>query len=103
MLGSERKLSLDSQLFDLNFHKLQAYCQQINDDLELGSARNMNRFRSHMLRKYNASTLYNNGMHMEDVDSLQGRGKDSTHSAYFMEDPLKLKEKYLEYVDVLTI
>lgn len=103
LLGSERKLTLDSPLFDLNFHKLQKYCQQVNDDLDLGLARNMNRFRSHMLRKYNASTLYNNGMHMEDVDSLQGRGKDSTHSAYFMEDPMKLKEKYLEYVDVLTI
>lgn len=103
LLGSERKLSLDSQLFDLTFHKLQEYCQQVNDDLDLGSARNMNRFRSHMLRKYNASTLYNNGMHMEDVDSLQGRGKDSTHSAYFMEDPYKLKEKYCKYVECLTI
>ena len=40
---------------------------------------------------------------LKDVDSLQGRGKDSTHAAYFMEDPMKLKEKYLEYVDVLTI
>ena len=90
-------------LFKINYYYLNKKCKAINDELDLGKCRKYNRFRSHMLRKYNASTLYNNGMHMEDVDSLQGRGKDSTHSAYFMEDPMKLKEKYLEYVDVLTI
>ena len=103
LLGSDRKLKLDSPLFDLNFYTLNKYCNYLNDILELGTCRRTNRFRSHMLRKYNASTLYNNGMHMEDVDSLQGRGKDSTHSAYFMEDPNKLKEKYVQYLDVLTI
>lgn len=56
-----------------------------------------------MLRKFNASTLYNNGMSISDVDSLQGRGKDSTHSSYFMEDPELLRQKYLKYVEVLTI
>lgn len=25
-------------------------------------------------------------MTLEEIDALQGRGKDSTHSAYFMED-----------------
>lgn len=103
LLGSERKLKLQDKLFDLNFYKLNKYCMYMNDMLELGTVRKTNRLRSHMLRKYNASTLYNNGMHMEDVDSLQGRGKDSTHSAYFMEDPNKLKEKYMKYLDVLTI
>ena len=56
-----------------------------------------------MFRKYNASTLFNNGMDMADVDCLQGRGKDSTHSSYFMEDPNLLKQKYKQYVGVLTI
>ena len=103
LLGSDRKLKLDSPLFDLNFYSLNKQCNYLNDVLELGTCRRTRRFRSHMLRKYNASTLYNAGMHMEDVDSLQGRGKDSTHSAYFMEDPMKLKEKYVEYLEVLSI
>ena len=56
-----------------------------------------------MLRKFHASQLYNDGMSLEDVDSLQGRGKDSTHSSYFMEDPEKLKLKYIEHMDSVTI
>ena len=44
-----------------------------------------------MLRKFHASSLYNheNGLSLEEIDALQGRGKDNTHSAYFMEDPIK--------------
>lgn len=99
----EGKLTKDLPLFGLNFYYLNKGLSSINDQLGLGKCRKYRRLRSHMLRKYNASTLYNNGMHMEDVDSLQGRGKDSTHSSYFMEDPMKLKEKYVQYLDVLTI
>ena len=97
------KFHLSTPLFKRNLDAFNHGFKMINEDLCLGKCRKYNRFRSHMLRKYNASTLYNNGMHMEDVDSLQGRGKDSTHSAYFMEDPNKLKEKYVQYIDVLTI
>lgn len=56
-----------------------------------------------MLRKFHASQLYNDGMSLEDVDSLQGRGKDSTHSSYFMDDPEKLREKYIEHMNAITI
>ena len=56
-----------------------------------------------MLRKYHASTLYNNGMGMDDVDTLQGRGKDSTHQSYFMDDPEMLKKKYIEHMGAITI
>ena len=56
-----------------------------------------------MLRKYHASTLYNNGMGITDIDDLQGRSKDSTHQSYFMEDPNLLKEKYETYMDCLLL
>ena len=103
LLNSERELNLDSSLFGLNKYYVHKYCAEINEKLNLGYARKYTRFRAHMFRKYNASTLYNNGMHMEDVDSLQGRSKDSVHKSYFMENPQKLKDKYCEYVECLII
>lgn len=77
----------------------------INQELKLGKVGTYNRFRSHMLRKFHASTLYNakNGLTLEEIDSLQGRGKNTVHSAYFMENPKILKQKYESIIDVLKI
>lgn len=102
-LINREDLRLDSPLFNLNFYYWNKKFQEINDKLELGSVRKFNKFRSHMLRKYHASTLYNNGMSMEDIDSLQGRSKDITRQSYFMEDPALLKKKYIRHMDCLLL
>ena len=102
-LLTRKRLNLNSPLFKTNLDYLNTILRNLNEELGLGKAGCYKRLRMHMFRKYNASTLYNNGMSIQDVDCLQGRGKDSTHQSYFMEDPNKLKEKYLKYVDVLTI
>lgn len=96
-------LTLESPMFDTNLYYWNKWFAEINDKLEMGTARKFNRFRSHMLRKYHASTLYNNGMSITDIDDLQGRSKDSTHQSYFMEDPLLLKKKYEEHMDCLLL
>ena len=96
-------LTLGSRLFDCNLYYWNSYYNNINEELGLGKVRKYNKFRSHMLRKWNASTLYNNGMSINDVDSLQGRGKDSTHSSYFMEDPELLRQKYMDHMDCLVL
>ena len=56
-----------------------------------------------MLRKFHASTLYNDGMSLNTVNDLQGKSKNKTDSSYFMEDPSKLKEKYMKHMGSLTI
>lgn len=56
-----------------------------------------------MLRKFHASQLFNDNCSIEFVDALQGRGKDATHSSYFMEDPEKLREEYINHLDCLMI
>ena len=61
------------------------------------------RFTSHMLRKFHSTQLYSEKVSVEIVDALQGRGKDQTHSSYFYENPLKLKEIYIEHLDAVTI
>ena len=56
-----------------------------------------------MLRKFHASQLFNDNCSIEFVDALQGRGKDATHSSYFMENPEKLREEYINHLDCLMI
>lgn len=105
LIISKRKLKNDDKLFKTNLDYLNNYFNEINDSLSLGKVRKYNRFRSHMLRKFHASALYNheNGLSLEEIDALQGRGKDNTHSAYFMEDPIKLKKKYVKILDSILI
>ena len=92
-------------LFNLNFYYWNKFFNKINEELNLGKAGEYNRFRSHMLRKFHASSLYNfnNGLTLSEIDALQGRGKNITHSSYFMENPMKLREKYINSLDALVI
>lgn len=104
-LISNRRFKGSEKLFDINLYYFNKYFMFINQELKLGKVGTYNRFRSHMLRKFHASTLYNakNGLTLEEIDSLQGRGKNIVHSAYFMENPKILKQKYESIIDVLKI
>ena len=95
----------EDTLFNLNLYYWNKYFKKINDKLNLGKVGEYNRFRSHMLRKFHASSLYNfnNGLSLSEIDALQGRGKNNTHSSYFMENPMKLREKYIYSLDALII
>lgn len=100
-----RKLKTDDKLFKINLDYLNKNFGNINKELNLGKVGTYNRFRSHMLRKFHASSLYNaeNGLSLDEIDALQGRRKDNTHSSYFMENPLILKKKYMNSLDSLLI
>ncbi len=104
LISEERPLKLDSPLFKITPTYFNNYFTKINNDyFNLGKAGTYNRFRSHMLRKFHASQLYNDGMSMDEIDELQGRGKDPTRTSYFLENPLRLREKYIEHLDAVTI
>lgn len=98
-------LTPEDKLFDLNLYYWNKYFNNINNELNLGKVGEYNRFRSHMLRKFHASSLYNfnNRLSLSEIDALQGRGKNSTHSSYFMENPQILREKYINSLDALII
>lgn len=99
-----KKLSLDDPLFDVGFTKFNECFQHTNDRLGLGRLENGRRkFTSHMLRKFHSTTLWNEKVSKEVVDALQGRGKDQTHASYFYENPLKLREIYIENMPYLCI
>lgn len=105
LIISKRKLKNEDKLFKTNLDYLNGYFNKINESLNLGKVRKYNRFRSHMLRKFHASSLYNheNGLSLEEIDALQGRGKNNTHSSYFMENPKNLKEKYINSLKSILI
>lgn len=90
-------------LFKCNVAYFERHFAKINNTLDLGKIGAHNKFKSHILRKFHATNLYNDKMSLEEIDALQGRGKDLTHSSYFTEDPTKLKGKYIEHLDCLTI
>lgn len=90
-------------LFKTNLDVLNNEFQELNDITNAGQVADMNRIRSHMLRKFHASRLYNDGMSIDKIDALQGRAKDNTHNAYFKESPQQLKELYMEHMDCVRL
>ncbi|MBQ9026872.1 MAG: site-specific integrase [Bacilli bacterium] len=103
LLSLNKKIHPNDKLFQIHDQQFITKFQEINDKLNLGKVGKNNRFRSHMLRKFHASSLMNDGLTEQIIDSLQGRGRDSTHRSYFMDNPEKLREKYIEHLDCLTI
>ena len=82
---------------------LTASFQKINDQLGLGRVGNYGRFRAHMLRKFHASALYNDGMSLDKVNDLQGKAKNKTDASYFMTNPEDLKYDYIQHLSAVTI
>ena len=103
LLTIEGELKPETKLFPIHEDYVTILFIEINNILKLGKKGTYNRFRSHMLRKFHASQLYNSGLTLEEIDALQGRGKDATHASYFLEDPKKLRQKYIEHMDAVTI
>ena len=104
-LLKRKSLRISDRLFKITqLHAMQLF-REVNDLLGLGTVGESGyvRFRSHMLRKFHASALYNDGMSMDDVNALQGKSKNKTDSSYFMEDPYKLKLSYMSHMDCLII
>ena len=93
----------ESQLFKMYESYFIGYFQRINDELGLGRVGHYSRFRSHMLRKFHASALYNDGMSLDNVNDLQGKAKNKTDQAYFMINPDDLKYEYIKHLPAITI
>ena len=95
----------DSKLFKYNKNYIQVRFIRINNELNLGKVgdNGYNRFRTHMLRKFHASALYNDGMSLDNVNDLQGKAKNKTDQPYFMVNPEDLKYEYIQHLHAVTI
>ncbi len=86
---------LDTQLFDFTNSLLLTRYQDINDYFNWGYKGKFRFFRSHVLRKWNASNI---NMTTEDIDNIQGRSKDVVHEAYIKVKPERLKKIYMQHM-----
>ena len=103
LLTREDDLTPESALFQIDPAYLNHSFKDLNNLLGLGKVGCFVRFRPHMLRKFHASALYNNGMSMDNVNDLQGKAKNKTDSAYFMTNPEDLKYEYIKHLPAVTI
>lgn len=103
LLSRKDPLDNESPLFNIHEDYLIKKFTSINNELGLGKAGTYNRFRSHMLRKFHASALYNDGMSLDKVNDLQGKAKNKTDASYFMTNPEDLKYEYITHLPAVTI
>lgn len=90
-LKTRKNLKLSDKLFDITDSSLSLKLRQINDNMGWGFKGKYRFFRSHTLRKFNASNI---GLSSEYIDLIQGRGKDELYTTYIKTNPKKLKSIY---------
>ena len=96
-------LTPESKVFKINDDYFSVKFGEINDELGLGKVGAFRRFRSHMLRKFHASTLMNDGLSREIVNDLQGKSKNSVDEAYFFNSDESLRTEYIQHLHAVTI
>ena len=99
------KLKPEGQLFKINKNYLNVKFKELNDQLGGHSKGCYSLLRTHMLRKFHASNLARgeNGLTLDEIDSLQGRCKDNVRQSYYFDDPKELRKKYIHNIDKVTI
>ena len=103
LISRKKQLTHTDKLFKIHEIWLSNKFSELNDQLNLGRIGKHRRLRSHMLRKFHASYLLNDGMNKDDVNMLQGKTRNTTDESYFYDDPKKLQEKYMQHMGAVTI
>lgn len=95
----------DPRLFKVSYRHLTILFRDMNHRLGLGRLNDTGILRMHMLRKFHASNLYNaeNGLSLDEIDSLQGRSKNVTRESYYFDSVDKLKKKYVRNIEQVTV
>lgn len=106
LLNENRELTCDSKLFKVSPNYVNTLMGRINDVLCLGKVNGQyNKFRSHMLRKFNATQLCNgeNALSEEEIDFIQGRSRGKIREIYLKKNPVELKHKYINAMNNVLI
>ena len=104
--NENRKLTLDAPLFKVSPNYVNTLMGQLNDVLGCGKVNGQyNKIRTHMFRKFNATSLCNgeNALTEEEIDFLQGRSRGRIRETYLKKDPSALKLKYMKAMDNVLI
>lgn len=105
LLNESRPLKMESPLFNISSNYINLLMGQINDVLGLEKVGIYRKFRSHMLRKFNATQLCNgeNALSEEEVDFIQGRSRGKIRETYLKKNPVELKHKYIKAMNNVLI
>ena len=97
----------------LNTHKtyFAQLCTNLNKKLGFGTAGGKGRFRSHMLRKFNATYLGGSVLSYEEqsiitnaeIDEMQGRGKTAVQDTYIKTNPIRQKVLYAKVMNNVSL
>lgn len=105
-LCTRTNINYEQKLFKISSDHYYEKFREINRLLGLGQLENGQAvFRGHMLRKYHASHL-RMGKHplsLDEIDSLQGRSKNTIQETYFLDDPTNLKKRYIQNMNEILI
>ena len=101
----ETRHDQDPRLFKISYRHLTSLFVNMNNRLKLGTVNGTGHLRMHMLRKWHASRLYNaeNGLSLNEIDSLQGRTKQTVQQSYYFDNIEELRKKYIRNIDQVTI
>ena len=89
----------------INKNYLNVKFQELNQQIGGHTKGCYSLLRTHMLRKFHASNLARgeNGLSLDEIDSLQGRTKDNVRKSYYFDDPKELRRKYVRNIDKVLI
>ncbi|MBQ3414949.1 MAG: integrase [Clostridia bacterium] len=99
-LNSRENLKLNDKLFNIGRRGIEERFKKINKDNGYGKVKYYAKFRSHTLRKFNASNLT---LSSEQIDLIQGRGKTKLHETYIKTNWEQLKSDYIEALPSILI
>ena len=93
------------ELFKIYPKHLEEKFRILNQQLGLGTLNGRALLRTHTLRKFHASQLHSGENHLtlDEIDSLQGRSKNTIRESYFFDNPEDLRKKYIRNIDQVTI
>ena len=97
---NDEELTFEDSLWDLSTRQITYHFNNINDELQFGFKGSYRFLRPHTLRKFHASNI---GLSQENIDSLQGRSRDSVHETYIKTNPTVFKKLYMNVMSNVTI
>jgi integrase len=98
-LKKRNDLKPTDQLFKIHSRTLTSHFNRLNTRCGWGKVNKYSFFHTHALRKFHATIIEDTGF----ANALQGRKPDSVTESYFKHNPKRLREKYLDHLDKLTV
>ncbi len=107
--GRNKERKLKHKLYPTDKDYFGVCCRRINEALKLGKAGNKSRFRPHMFRKFHSTAIRGqyhideNGLTVDEIDELQGRGKTSVQETYIKTNPIEQKLIYMKVINNVSL